>query len=252
MSWFEEGNVYTDGLFASHCLAWWRYIDDAFLLWWGDLASLHAFRDAINEAHDDIKFTINASLQEIAFLDVTVIRAQDNRGYPQEILDTSLTKARENLRRTTNRNKTEDRQHLVFVGQYHSQSDNFQHILWKHWHLLRDAYPTILEFEQKPMISFRKGCNIGTKVTQAEIAPSPRQYTFMGPPKEATFTNPTTNRENKIRGHYSCDTSFAVYMLVCPCNLVYVGETTQKVRDRFSQHRSTVNTCNSVLPVSKH
>ncbi|OCT72394.1 hypothetical protein XELAEV_18035373mg [Xenopus laevis] len=68
----------------------------------------------------------------------------------------------------------------------------------------------------------------------------------------ATFINPTTNREYIIRGHYSCDTSFAVYMLVCPCNLVCVGETTQKVRDRFSQHRSTVNTRNSVLPVSKH
>ncbi|OCT60831.1 hypothetical protein XELAEV_18046853mg [Xenopus laevis] len=132
-----------------------------------------------------------------------------------------------------------------------------------------DAYPTISKFEQKPMMLFIKGCNIGKKVTQAEITPSPRQYTFMGPPKEgmfrcrgcaqcrfvftgANFVNPTTNREYKIRGHYSCDTSFAVYMLVCPCNLVYVGETTQKVRDRFSQHRFTVNTRNSVLPVSNH
>ncbi|OCT84753.1 hypothetical protein XELAEV_18022910mg [Xenopus laevis] len=41
-------------------------------------------------------------------------------------------------------------------------------------------------------------------------------------------------------------------MLICPCNLVYVVETTQKVRDRFSQHRCMVNTCNSVLSVSKH
>ncbi|OCT75361.1 hypothetical protein XELAEV_18030540mg [Xenopus laevis] len=74
-------------------------------------------------------------------------------------------------------------------------------------------------------LSFRKGCNIGTKVTQAEITPSPRQYTFMGPPKlgmfrcrgcaqcrfvltGATFTNPPTNREYKIRGHYSCDTNY--------------------------------------------
>ncbi|OCT80432.1 hypothetical protein XELAEV_18027243mg [Xenopus laevis] len=191
--------------------------------------SLHTFRDAINETHDDTKFTMNACLQDIAFLDVTVIRTQDrfaikifekprdrnqllsyksfhqaavkksiptsqftrvpritnepaqlgqdldkmrgklsDRGYPQDILDTSLNKGREYLRRTTYRNKTGDRQHL-------------------HWHLLRDAYPTISEFEKKPMMSFRKGCNIGTKVTQAEIKPSPRQYTFMGPPKVGMF-----------------------------------------------------------------
>ncbi|OCT95147.1 hypothetical protein XELAEV_18012831mg [Xenopus laevis] len=175
MSWFEEGHVYTDGLFASHCLSWWRYIDDVFLLWRGDLASLHTFLDAINEAHDDIKFTMNASLPEIAFLYVTVIRTQDR----------FATK--------------------IFTK------------------------PTD-QFEQKPMMSFRKGCNIGTKVTQAEITPSPRQYTFMGPPKVgmfrcrgcaqcrfgltgATLTNPTKNREYKIRGHYSCDTNFAMYML---------------------------------------
>ncbi|OCT68438.1 hypothetical protein XELAEV_18039739mg [Xenopus laevis] len=247
MSWFKEGHDYTDGLFASHCLAWWQYVNDVFLLWWGNLASMHAFQDAINEAHDDIKFTMNASLKtdrnqllsyrsfhpavvkksiptsqftrvhritnEPAQLeqDLDKMRGKiSDRGYPQEILDTSLTKARENLRRTTNRNKTEDRQHLVFVGQYHSQS------------------------VKEGMFRCR-GC--------AQCC-----FVLTG----ATFTNPTTNREYKIRGHYSCHTSFAVYMLVCPCNLVFVGEITQKVRNIFSQHRSTVNTRNSVLSVSKH
>ncbi|OCT84377.1 hypothetical protein XELAEV_18022530mg [Xenopus laevis] len=215
---------------ARHCLAWWLYIDDVFLLW---------RVPPLNEAHDDIKFTMNTSLQEISFLDrnqllsyrsfhpaavkksiptsqftrvhrITNEPAQleqdldkmrgklSDRGYPQEILDSSLTKAREDVRRTTNRNKTGDRQRLVFVGQYNH----------KHWHLLSNAYPTISEFEQKPMMLFKKGCIISTKVTQAEKTPSPRQYTFMGPPK--------------------------------------------MVRDRLSQHRSTVNTRNSVLPVSKH
>ncbi|OCT76473.1 hypothetical protein XELAEV_18031674mg [Xenopus laevis] len=41
-------------------------------------------------------------------------------------------------------------------------------------------------------------------------------------------------------------------MLICPCNLIYVGETIQKVKDRFSQHRSTINTGSRTLPVSRH
>ncbi|OCT93310.1 hypothetical protein XELAEV_18016377mg [Xenopus laevis] len=41
-------------------------------------------------------------------------------------------------------------------------------------------------------------------------------------------------------------------MLEGPCGKIYVGETTEKVRDRFSQHRSTINTRNKNLPVSRH
>ncbi|OCT55763.1 hypothetical protein XELAEV_18004269mg [Xenopus laevis] len=67
-----------------------------------------------------------------------------------------------------------------------------------------------------------------------------------------SFCSPVINRSYNIRGHFSCDTSYVIYMLVCPCNLIYIGETIQKIRDRFSQHRSTVNTKNSILPVSKH
>ena len=49
-----------------------RYIDDIFILWQHDLASLHQFMEAYNNFHPTIKFTHEISNTEIHFLDVTV------------------------------------------------------------------------------------------------------------------------------------------------------------------------------------
>ncbi|OCT65646.1 hypothetical protein XELAEV_18041889mg [Xenopus laevis] len=153
--------------------------------------------------------------------DLTTMRNKlVHRGYPPDALDTTSAKARLIAGSTRQRVDNRDKR-LTFVGQYHSRSEKFRQILCRHWHLLKDAYPTVTEFKQPPMMSFKKGSTIG-------------------------------RRSYNIRGHYSCDTNYVVYMLVCPCNLIYIGETIQKIRDRFSQHRSTVNTKNSILPVSKH
>ncbi|OCT68210.1 hypothetical protein XELAEV_18039507mg [Xenopus laevis] len=55
-----------------------------------------------------------------------------------------------------------------------------------------------------------------------------------------------------MRGYYTCISQYAIYAIVCPCGKIYVGETIQKVKSRISQHRSTINTGNMALPLSKH
>ncbi|OCT55250.1 hypothetical protein XELAEV_18003530mg, partial [Xenopus laevis] len=51
---------------------------------------------------------------------------------------------------------------------------------------------------------------------------------------------------------FTCISKFGIYVLTCPCGLIYVGETTQMVKSRISQHRSSINLGNTTLPVSKH
>lgn len=41
-------------------------------------------------------------------------------------------------------------------------------------------------------------------------------------------------------------------MITCPCNLVYVGETTMEVRQRISKHKSTIRTGLVDLLIPKH
>ncbi|OCT60779.1 hypothetical protein XELAEV_18046801mg, partial [Xenopus laevis] len=310
--------------------AWWRYIDDVFLLWRGDLDSLAAFRDAINGAHNDIKFTMTADLQAVTFLDVLVTRTQTgfdthvytkptdrnqllsydsfhpasvkrsipisqftrvsritnnpvsleqdlelmsrklrDRGYPSELIQKNQQSVREGNLRGPSRDRGTMGNRLAYVSQYNSASPKFKSILDKHWHLLREAYPSILEFQQGPMMSYHRGVTIGSRLVNADIRTPPKKAMFWGPRKEGMyrckgcaqcryvlvgpeFDHPHRDQKYQIRGFNTCDTNFAVYMLVCPCGLVYVGETTQKVKDRFSQHRSTIHTGNRSLPVSRH
>ncbi|OCT96078.1 hypothetical protein XELAEV_18013760mg [Xenopus laevis] len=232
------------------------------------------------------------SLQEVAFLDVLVSRTQT--GFKTRIytkptdrnqlllydshhpigvkksIPISQFSRKVQCRESGQKIHTKkNKQRVAFVSQYNAYSNDCKSILYKHWHLLREAYPTIKEFQQIPMMSFRRGTTIGNKVVSADIRLPPMKETFLGPKRQGMFKckgcaqckyvlvgsefSDTENKKNyKIRGFHTCDTNFVVYMLVCPCGLIYVGETTQKVRDRFSQHRSTIKVKNRSLPVSRH
>ena len=53
-------------------LAWWRYIDDIFMLWQHGEKELEKFLEFLNCYHPTIKFTANYSRKEVNFLDVSV------------------------------------------------------------------------------------------------------------------------------------------------------------------------------------
>ena len=55
-------------------LAWWRYIDDIFMLWQHGEKELEKFLQALNCYHPTIKFTAEFSRDTVNFLDVNVIR----------------------------------------------------------------------------------------------------------------------------------------------------------------------------------
>uniref|UniRef100_A0A803K106 Reverse transcriptase domain-containing protein n=1 Tax=Xenopus tropicalis TaxID=8364 RepID=A0A803K106_XENTR len=241
MSWFEEEHVYSNALFTRHCCAWWRYIDDVFLLWRGDLESLSVFRDEINVVHQDIKFTMTADTHKIVFLDVEITKNIDrfhtriytkptdrnqllrydsfhpssvkksvpisqftrvcriandedtvnddlnkmekklgDRGYPKKVLQEGLSKV-SNYSGPNKMKKNRMGQRVTFVSQYHTYSHQIQTVLNRHWHLLRESYPSISTFQQPPMMSFRRGGTIGSKLVRAEVPPVPKRFTFLGP-----------------------------------------------------------------------
>ncbi|KAE8625392.1 hypothetical protein XENTR_v10006256 [Xenopus tropicalis] len=66
------------------------------------------------------------------------------------------------------------------------------------------------------------------------------------------FQYPTTGEKFKLRGHFTCLSQYMVYAIICPCKKIYVGETVQKVKSRISQHKSTINVGDNILPLSKH
>ncbi|OCT97387.1 hypothetical protein XELAEV_18009609mg [Xenopus laevis] len=67
-----------------------------------------------------------------------------------------------------------------------------------------------------------------------------------------SFVHPDTGETFQIRGYHTCLSQFVVYVIVCPCGKLYVGETVQKVKLRISQHKSTIKSGNLALPLSRH
>ncbi|OCT91955.1 hypothetical protein XELAEV_18015012mg [Xenopus laevis] len=64
--------------------------------------------------------------------------------------------------------------------------------------------------------------------------------------------HPRTRQIIQLRGHYTCVSKFAIYVLTCPCGLIFIGKTTPMVKSRVSQHHSSINLGNTTSPVSKH
>ena len=54
-------------------LAWWRYIDDVFMIWPDGEEKLNEFVNLLCSSHETIKFTHEISPSKIKFLDVTVL-----------------------------------------------------------------------------------------------------------------------------------------------------------------------------------
>jgi hypothetical protein len=59
-------------------LAWFRFIDDIFMIWIDSLDELHEFLAYINEYHPTIKFTVEQSTQEVNFLDLTIYKDEND------------------------------------------------------------------------------------------------------------------------------------------------------------------------------
>ncbi|CAJ0941267.1 unnamed protein product [Ranitomeya imitator] len=49
--------------------------------------------------------------------------------------------------------------------------------------------------------------------------------------KGDTFYHPHSGKKYKIKDYSTCDTTFVIYLINCPCGLLYIGETTQPIKD---------------------
>ncbi|OCT65784.1 hypothetical protein XELAEV_18042032mg [Xenopus laevis] len=70
--------------------------------------------------------------------------------------------------------------------------------------------------------------------------------------KGQSFTHPHTGWKFNITNYYTCNSTFVIYLIKCPCGLAYVGETTQKVKDRIKQHKSNIRCNYNHLPIPSH
>ncbi|XP_071986734.1 uncharacterized protein [Engystomops pustulosus] len=186
-----------------------------------------------------------------------------NRGYPHNTLDQYKSRQPRQQRHKQPR--------IPFVHSYHPFAYKIHQSIRKHWPILHKGHPSVTEFQQPFLPCFKRPPNLKDKLVKADIGTTSKisRQSFLRTPKRGTFpclhcaqctniqrgdsfTHPLSGKRYSIRGYYTCDTDYCVYLIKCPCGLAYIGETTQRIRDRICKHKSTIRLNNTLLPIPAH
>lgn len=145
---------------------------------------------------------------------------------------------------------------IPFVHKYHPYAPKIAQTLKRHWKILGEAYPVYRNSSSHLSCVISKIKTYAT--TKADIVSfrQPTRQSFLATPCKGTlpclncahcssvskgeyFTHTHTGKQYPINGFYTCNSDFVVYIIKCPCGHLYVGETTQRVKNRISKHKST-------------
>ncbi|CAJ0946011.1 unnamed protein product [Ranitomeya imitator] len=216
----------------------------------------------ISQYHRLSRIVSNEEKQAIRHHEMSVKFLQ--RGYPLR----TLQKATNNIR---NNRVNLGRQRIPFVSTFHPYLYKIKNCVLRHWDLLGKAYPGIPEFNDTPIMCYKKPSNLRNLLVKADIGSDKPHYTqrtlstqkrgtfpclhcfqCSNITKGETFSHPRSGKIFNINGFFTCNSSYVIYLIKCPCGLGYVGETSQHIRDRISQHRSTIRCQKLMLPIPAH
>ncbi|CAJ0962968.1 unnamed protein product [Ranitomeya imitator] len=186
------------------------------------------------------------------------------RGYPRRILQQSR-------RNVSRENNTRSSVRIPLVHTFHPYMYKLHSKIRRHWHILQESFPNVPEFQVPLLSCFRRPSNLKNSIVRADVGSRskvPRQ-TFLQTSQKGTFpclqcaqcanvlkgpkiSHPQTGSDIPIQGFFTCNSKEVVYAIKCPCGKMYVGETTQAIKDRISHHKSDIRCGKYHLPIPNH
>ncbi|CAJ0968772.1 unnamed protein product [Ranitomeya imitator] len=338
LGWWEEKFVYPSLSFATHVHAWFRFIDDIFILWKGSEEDCVDFFNNLNCNPYNIYLTYSFSASEITFLDLKIfpqgnglatslyrkptatnsllaftsfhpwhtkvgvptgqflrvrrnctryddfsIQARDltdrfhQRGYPKRVISKAYQRARSQDQRSllSSRRQCQEIQ-TRFITDFNSSWKQVSDILSKHWQILRVDMQTAEITSERPLMTARRAPNLRDLLTRSHFnRPTTRlnrgvilKGSFpcgdcnICPHMVVTrdfFVHPTRSSRHPLKTYINCKSRDVIYALICPCKMLYVGQTSQELRKRVQKHISTIHLAASDsrkgkarTPVSEH
>ena len=229
--------------------AYYRFLDDIFILWPFSLEEFDQFLTIFNSEHPTIKFTPTIHETAIDFLDVTIFKGP--RFQETGNLDTKVYF------------KPTDTHQLLHKSSFHPRH-TFKAILKSQIIRFRSICNNDSDFEQacktlfsaltkrgysRTFIRTIKSETLTPKVTQiqnlgaSKACNSNRCFIC---PKYFNTTKFVTDFEGKkhyLEHEMNCNTVNIIYSIQClACKKRYVGQTSDKLRIRFNNHKSEILT----------
>lgn len=194
------------------------------------------------------------------------------RGYPNKWIDDAyehaLKKTRTDvLQKTT---KTQKNFSVTCMTQYSAHSSAIKSVFLKHWHILKSDPELSSTFKYPPLFVNKRGKNLRDFLVRADFTPEPTpSQTLLCPLPNGNyrcgncaqcnntvkidhFVHPHTGKKYPIKSVITCASTHVIYILRCPCGLVYVGKTTRKLKQRISEHKSSIRRNDRDYPVAIH
>lgn len=196
----------------------------------------------------------------------------EERGFPRPLISEHAEKVQKISKFEARRQKRTKKQmeRIPFVSTYTEESSRIGQVINKHWSILKDSFTQIPGFQKPPLLSYRKGVSLKDRLVKSEIqVERGLKQTHFGSARKGSFpclscvncrimqkgevfTHPNTGKRYDLKHFLTCNSEWVVYIIWCPCKLLYVGETSLDLKTRLNQHRYTIRKKRLDLPVSKH
>ncbi|XP_075445305.1 uncharacterized protein LOC142488853 [Ascaphus truei] len=173
------------------------------------------------------------------------------RGYTPAVLDAALN------REVIPNRVTKDEKRIVFSTTYNRASNLVRFTIRKHWHLLQNDEVLAASCQTPPLIAYRRGRNLSDNLIHADNKDHYHTPHFLEGGKQGNFRcmncsvcnslttgdvfcHPHSGKKITIHNRITCRSTFVVYIIRCPCGLVYVGKTTRMLKVRYIEHKSVI------------
>ncbi|CAJ0955099.1 unnamed protein product [Ranitomeya imitator] len=209
LSWLVGGGIcfYPLPSFAAHIHAWFRFIDDVFILWKVNEEECAEFFNTLNSNPYNIYLTYSFSASEITFLDLRIFpqgkslatdlyrkptatnslldftsfhpwhtKARDltdrfhQRGYPKRIISTAYQRARSQDQRSllSSRRQRQETQ-TRFITDFNNGWRQVSGILSKHWQILQVDLQTADIISERPLMVAQRAPNLRDLLTKSHF-----------------------------------------------------------------------------------
>ncbi|XP_029474481.1 uncharacterized protein LOC115100255 [Rhinatrema bivittatum] len=184
------------------------------------------------------------------------------RGYPTRIVKQAYKRARHINRDLLLQPKPkQNAPALVCVLPYSNRVGDLIEVVKNHWHLVSG----FMGMQDPPMFSFRRSRNLRDILVHSDLGGSEHWKDTAGGHYPCTkcsvcklclslkdFSHPVSGKKIFLKHFTTCQTSSVVYVVQCPCGLLYVGKTSRMVRLRILEHCSRIRNVVETAPLVKH
>ena len=200
------------------------------------------------------------------------------RGYPQQLIEEAVIKARRIDRSTTLQPKepkdnTNNQETMFLITTYNPNANILKNIVDANWPNLGRTNTTVSLHSARVMYGYRRNKNLRDILVSSKITTetTKRLTNPDGPPnplnkcqsrkctycpyldRSGDITSTTTGRSYIARKHISCCSHNLIYCITCTtCSRQYVGQTSKKLRERFVNHFGNINNKRTLDPIGRH